>query len=254
MYGGPQQSAFVDATRNVTGIKLCSDLAGGDANCIAYATFTINPRENDTRSSSAEAYLTPVEHVRTNWLILVNHTVTRVLLDGEAPNVTATGVEFKSSSNAGETFTAKARLDVIVSAGTIRTPQLLQVSGIGDPSILEPLNVQVKLNLQTVGRNFQEKVQDRVYHALQPSFNPGGRGPADILPFLSLKEIFSENSGSNGSVTADEVKDYLMTMYPTWAQSQSVNALNADALTTIFGIQAELMVNDNGVYCLRPDS
>ena len=71
---------------------------------------------------------------------------------------------------------------------------------------------------------------------------------AQLTPDVALRELFSENSGSNGSVTVDEVRDYVTAMYSTWARNQSVNALNADALTTIFGIQAELMVNDNGMY------
>ena len=64
---------------------------------------------------------------------------------------------------------------------------------------------------------------------------------------LSLKELFSENAGSNGSVTADEIANQIMTMFPTWAQSQAENGLNAEALTTLFGIQADLIVNNNGI-------
>ena len=246
MYGGPQQPAFVNAVQNVSGIAHCQDLNGGDANCVSFTPHTIIPSANDTRSSSATAYLSPVESKRTNWMTLVNHQVTRVLLTDSPPSVRATGVEFKKSDNTGETFTASARLEVIVSAGAIETPHLLQVSGIGDPSVLEPLGIDVKVNISTVGRNLQEQAMNNLGHSAQPSFDRDGRGPSDCIAFPSLQELFSENGGSNGSVTADQVAYYIMAMYPTWAESQAVNGLSSDALTTIFNVQAALIVYDNG--------
>ncbi|KAL5495897.1 hypothetical protein ACEPAI_1361 [Sanghuangporus weigelae] len=245
MYGGPQQPAFANAVQNITGIALCQDLNGGDANCVSFTPLTINPSDNDTRSSSATAYLSPVERERTNWITLVNHQVTKVLFVGSAPSVRATGVEFKKSDSTGESFNASARREVIVSAGAIGTPQILQVSGIGDPAVLEPLGIDVKVSLSTVGRNLQEHAQNHFEHFVQPSFNPDGIGPADCIAFPSLHELFSENGGSNGSVTADDIADYIMAMYPSWAESQVVNGLNSEALTTIFGIQAGLIVNDD---------
>ncbi|KAL5534916.1 hypothetical protein ACEPAF_3006 [Sanghuangporus sanghuang] len=245
MYGGPQQPAFANAVQNVTGIALCQDLNGGDANCVSFTPHTINPSDNDTRSSSATAYLSPVEDERTNWITLVNHQVTGVLFAGSAPSVRATGVEFKKSDNTGESFNASARQEVIVSAGAIGTPQLLQVSGIGDPAVLESLGINLKVNLSTVGRNLQEQAMNNLGHSARPSFSPDGIGPANCIAFPSLKELFSENGGSNGSVTADDIADYIMAMYPSWAESQAVNGLNSEALTTIFGIQVGLIVNDD---------
>ena len=251
MYGGPQQPAFANAVQNVTGIALCQDPNGGDANCVSFTPNTINPNDNDTRSSSATAYLSPVENKRSNWVTLVNHQVTKVLLTGSPPSVRATGVKFKRSDDTGETFTAGARFEVIVSAGAIGTPHLLQVSGIGDPAVLEPLGIEMKVNVSTVGRNLQEQVMSNLGQATQPSFNPGGIGPSDCIAFPSLKELFSENGGSNGSVTADQLAYYIMTMYPTWAESQAMNGLSSDALTTIFNVQASLIVNDNGKPLFR---
>ncbi|KAL5534873.1 hypothetical protein ACEPAG_1338 [Sanghuangporus baumii] len=236
-FSGPVHAAYPQG--------MYGDLNGGDANCVSFIPHTINPSDNDTRSSSAAAYLSPVEDERTNWITLVSHQVTKVLLSGSAPSVRATGVEFKTSDNTGGSFNASARQEVIVSAGAIGTPQLLQVSGIGDPSVLEPLGIDVKVSLSTVGRNLQEQAMNNLGHSAQPSFSPDGIGPSNCIAFPSLKELFSENGGSNGSVRADDIADYIMAMYPSWAESQVVNGLDSEALTTIFGIQAGLIVNDD---------
>lgn len=245
MYGGPQQPAFVTSIQNVSGIALCQDLNGGDCNCVSYTPNTINWHEDDDRSSSATAYLSPVEDQRKGWLTLVGHQVTRVILSGSAPSVSATGVEFRSSDDTGNTFTASASAEVILAAGAIGSPQLLQLSGIGDPNILGPLGIDVSVDLPAVGHNLQEQTMDSLGHSAQPSFNSDGRGPSDCIAYPSLKELFATTSGSNGSVTADQMASYIMAKYPSWAQSQAASGMSADALTTIFGIQAGLIVNNN---------
>ncbi|EJC99457.1 glucose oxidase [Fomitiporia mediterranea MF3/22] len=245
MYSGPAQPAFDEAIRNLSGIARCQDGLGGNDNCVSHVANSINPKDNGRRSSSAQAYLTPVENERTNWLTLINNRVTKVLLSGSAPNVRATGVQFKNSNNTGDTFTVHARKEVILSAGAIASPQLLQLSGIGDPSVLDPLGIDVRVNLPTVGRNFQTQTRNDVASNTQPSFDAGGTGPDHAIAFLNLYELFSEGAGSNGSVTGSDIARHILTEYPSWAQSQAVNGLNADALTTIFGIQADLIVNHN---------
>ncbi|EJC97458.1 FAD-linked reductase, C-terminal domain-containing protein, partial [Fomitiporia mediterranea MF3/22] len=122
----------------------------------------------------------------------------------------------------------------------------LQLSGIGDPSVLDPLGIDVRVNLPTVGRNFQDRTASNIVHSTQPSFDAGGTGPEFTIAFLNIHELFSEGAGTNGSVTGDDIARYVLTQYPSWAQSQAVNGLNADALTTIFSIQADLIANHHG--------
>ncbi len=141
MFGGPQQGAFVDTIVNVTGIAHFKDLNGGNPNCVSITPLvrdraygdpdmsahlptsslqSINWHADDHRSSSIEAYYTPVENRRKGWTILIHHLVTKVLFNGTSSPYTATGVEFAASDGSGIRYQAFARREVIVSAGTIQ--------------------------------------------------------------------------------------------------------------------------------------
>lgn len=97
MYGGSQQISFVNATKNLFNITHCPDLCSGAANCASlvslvhnhfidrlfhayYPYQSINAQNADRRSSSAEAYLTPVETTATNWLTLTGQMVMVAIL------------------------------------------------------------------------------------------------------------------------------------------------------------------------------
>jgi len=75
IYGGPQQTAFIDTITSITGIQHFQDLNGGRPNCVSITPLSINWHDDDHRSSSVEAYLTPVETIRTAWTTLTDHTV-----------------------------------------------------------------------------------------------------------------------------------------------------------------------------------
>lgn len=77
-------------------------------------------------------------------------------------------------------------------------------------------------------------------------------GPPDVIAYPSLDQLFTTGAGANSSTSAAAVKAQINAMYPTWATSQAVNALSASALTTIFQIQAGLIVNNSGMFSLIP--
>lgn len=95
------------------------------------------------------------------FLTFQNIQVTKILLKSKtnSPPYTASGITFApTNSSSGPFYTAFARKEVILAAGAIGTPHLLQLSGIGDKNVLEPLGVDTKIDLKTVGKNFQEQV------------------------------------------------------------------------------------------------
>ncbi|KAI0366021.1 alcohol oxidase [Pilatotrama ljubarskyi] len=236
MYGGPQQQAFIDTIGNLTGISYFKDSNGGTPNCITFTPSSINRRANDSRSSSIQAYYTPVEHRRKGWTLLINHTVTKVLFDGTSLPLLANGVEFAPSNGSANRFKAFARKEVILAAGAIATPALLQRSGIGNSEVLEPLGIETLVDLKTVGRNLQEQTLN-IIAAQGKDFNPGGIGPPNALAFPNIHQLF----GTKGPTAVQTIKSSLS----TWARTQAGSALSAEALNKIFGIQAELVVEHN---------
>lgn len=106
--------------------------------------------KNGVRWSTANAYLRPAME-RKNLTVITHALVEKVLLDG----TTAKGVQL-SQNGKTEAYFAK---EVILSAGSIGSPHLLQLSGIGDPDVLKQANIEVKHALPGVGKNLQDHLE-----------------------------------------------------------------------------------------------
>jgi choline dehydrogenase-like flavoprotein len=117
-----------------------------------YSSLGVVDRSSDAGNSSyaATGYLRPNLH-RKNLRVLTEAHATRILLVGDR----AVGVEFAHS---GKKHSVKARKEVVLSAGTIQTPQLLKLSGIGDPEVLKKADVQCNIENKWVEANFQDHV------------------------------------------------------------------------------------------------
>ncbi|PPR03699.1 hypothetical protein CVT24_007420 [Panaeolus cyanescens] len=224
MYGGPQQTAFVNTLVGLTGINHYKDLNGGTPNCVSITPLSINWHDGDHRSSSVMAYLTPVETVtKINWKT------------GGIP-LTASGVEFAPASGGSTRYTVNARREVILGAGAVQTPVLLQLSGIGDSAVLNPLGITTRIDLKTVGKNLQEQTMSQM-GARGNGFNLGGRGPSNAIAFPNIYQVF----GSGATTVVNKIRSSLA----SWASAQAGNALNAAALQTMYQIQADLIINNN---------
>lgn len=130
--------------------------------------------KNGVRWSAANAYLKPVMD-RPN-LHVITHAMTRRILlkDGRA-----TGVEYEV---AGKIETAHARAEVIVSAGPIGSPHLLQRSGIGPGQVLRKAGIPVQHDLPGVGENLQDHSEIYIQYACkQPITLNGKMGPLSKL-------------------------------------------------------------------------
>ncbi|GJE93556.1 GMC oxidoreductase [Phanerochaete sordida] len=136
------------------GIRQASNPFGGDPSGWLWCPNTYDPSTN-TRSYAANAFYLPNKD-RKNLFVLTDAHVHRVLTEpGTNGNLTATGVEFRHDGN---THTARAAKEVIVSAGALKSPQVLELSGIGRKDVLDKIGVSVKLELPGVGENVQEHV------------------------------------------------------------------------------------------------
>ncbi|KAB5588733.1 Glucose oxidase [Ceratobasidium theobromae] len=234
MYGGSQQPFFVQTIAQTHNVSLCADLNGGSPNCVAYTPLTLDPSRGDRRSSAAEAYLTPVES-RQGWTVLVQQQVTKVLFQSGTSPAVATGVQFRKPG--GKTYTAHARKEVILAAGAIGTPALLQLSGVGNAAKIRALGLKSVVDLPTVGKNLQEQTMSSV-GAKGNGFSKGGKGPSDVIAFPNLYQVF----GSQGTNVSLQIQSKVS----KWAQSQAANGGSAAALGKIFQIQADLITKNMG--------
>ncbi|KAL0580899.1 hypothetical protein V5O48_001093 [Marasmius crinis-equi] len=237
MYGGPQQQYFINTIQNLTGITRCPDLNGGSPNCVSITPFTMDWHRSDHRSSSVEAYLSPVEGIRTTWLTLTRHQVTKINWSnaGSIP-LKAAGIEFAPAAGGSTRYNAFARKEVIIAAGAISTPALLQLSGIGDSAVLTPLGITTRTDLKTVGKNLQEQTMTSL-GASGNGFDPAGRGPSDCIAFPNIRQVF----GNNANNSINKINNNL----GNWANSQSGSALSSAALQQIYQVQADLIINKN---------
>jgi choline dehydrogenase len=105
---------------------------------------------------------------RPNYHILTSTAVSRILFNG----TTAVGVEYVSTSN-GTKSTVRAIKEVIVAAGSVHTPQILQLSGVGDATRLESFGIKSVSDLPGVGQNLQDHLVLRVgYNCTQEPNRP----------------------------------------------------------------------------------
>ena len=113
------------------------------------------------RCSAAVAYLKPAKE-RSNLTILTNSQVSKVIFE----NKKAVGVEFIQQ---GSKKTIRSTKEVILSAGAIQSPQILQLSGVGPAKLLQEFNIPVVHDLPGVGENLQDHLQFRlIYELNQP--------------------------------------------------------------------------------------
>ena len=123
-----------------------------------------NTVKGGTRMSTARAYIHPIRK-RRNLRIEKRALATKILFDGER----ATGVEYVQN---GQTRQAFAGREVILSAGAINSPQLLQLSGVGPGELLKSKGLEVIRSLPGVGQHLQDHLGiDFIYRSKVPTLN-----------------------------------------------------------------------------------
>jgi choline dehydrogenase len=144
---------------------------------IGYAPTPVTQRRG-LRHSAADAYLRPARR-RRNLTVLTGTHVQRVLLDGHR----AIGVEYRDAAGVTQRLTASH--EVILSAGTINSPQLLMLSGIGDPDVLKAAGVEPRHELVGVGANLQDHLAGGIIvHCPQPVTLFAAESPVQLARFL----------------------------------------------------------------------
>ena len=124
------------------------------------------------RQSTANRYLHPIEK-RSNLTVWTQTLVTRLLFNGAC----AVGVAYRKE---GAERQVLAKKEVILSGGTINSPQLLLLSGIGPADLLQSLAIPVVADLPGVGQNLQDHLGVLTYYKTKPSFSQFGSVPENM--------------------------------------------------------------------------
>ena len=109
------------------------------------------------RSSTYHAFLEGDVEGRPNLEVICGAHVTRVILEGDAGELRATGVEYRTAD--GETTVARAAKEVVLSAGAVGSPHILMLSGVGPRGELEAVGVPCLLDAPDVGKHLKDHLQ-----------------------------------------------------------------------------------------------
>jgi choline dehydrogenase len=163
----PIYAALIKAADQV-GIRHNPDYNGATQDGIAMSQATI---ASGRRMSTARCYLDPARR-RPNLRIETGALAESLLFDGRR----CTGVRYRVGGDVRE---ARAAREVVVSGGSINSPQLLELSGIGQPDRLRRLGIEVRHALPGVGENLRDHYAPRTRWAIGAkgiTFNDRGRG------------------------------------------------------------------------------
>ena len=158
-YDDPLIEAYIAAGQAV-GYPVTEDYNGADPEGFGRLQMTIR---NGWRCSASTAYLRPALG-RANLDVLVKTLATRIVFDG----CRAVGIEYLQN---GERNVVLAEREVLLAGGVINSPQLLMLSGIGDPAELRAHSIDVRTPLPGVGKNLQDHISASV------EYRRRGRGP-----------------------------------------------------------------------------
>lgn len=206
-----------------------------DASSGATAGFDVWPQTLDpvqnVRWDSATAFYWPVQD-RPN-LTLLNGTVSKILWkSGKAKTKTpeASGVEYLTPD--GQVAALTATREVIVSAGALRTPLVLESSGVGNPRILSKLGIDTVVNSSGVGENMIDQPNLSLVYSTKDSFP----GYAPYATFVNASSLFGGDTAAVAASTNNSLS--------TWARqlaNDTGGALSTEALERLFRVQHDLI-------------
>jgi choline dehydrogenase len=178
---------ILDAWREAAaecGIPAIRVFNNGDNTGCAY--FQMNQRRG-RRWSATNAFLRPALK-RPNLTVLTDAHVSRIRMSGKA----AHGVEF---TRGGEQWSAEAKRETILAAGAIGSPQLLQLSGIGNAAHLQALGIPVAHDLKGVGENLHDHLQIRLQYKVKNAKTLNGVANSWIGKAAMAAEYFVFRTG-----------------------------------------------------------
>ncbi|KAG7448868.1 alcohol oxidase [Guyanagaster necrorhizus] len=185
-----QHKTLVEASVEL-GHTFNTDAYSGDNAGVYYSLSSQNTVP--VRETSEFAYLTPWE-THKQLTVFTYATVSKINLD-DSSEPKATGVQVIFPDGSEYTASLKSGGEVILSAGVVRTPQLLELSGIGNSSILTPLGIDVKVELPGVGANYEDHTMALLTYQLKDGYLSFDALSYNETLLEEETELYSEGEG-----------------------------------------------------------
>ncbi|KAF2033929.1 alcohol oxidase [Setomelanomma holmii] len=186
---------------------------------------------NITRSSAREAYYASAAQ-RSNFHFLSGNQVTRILTESANGTVKVTGIEFASSASSSRQ-TVKVTQEAILAAGTLHTPQLLQVSGIGDAKLLTSLNITTAVDLPAVGHNLHDHLSAVVVNILNTTVLTNTLTTNTTFAAEAWQQYNTQKRGPLTSPTGDFLLFLPLSTYSNASAALAAQAAAGDASTSL---------------------
>ncbi|KAJ8108653.1 hypothetical protein OPT61_g8023 [Boeremia exigua] len=243
---GPIQASFPNfeysdvstiwAAFKAQGVPMPKEHASGNAVGAYWVPTALRPL-TQTRSDARNGYYDPVK-TRGNLFLATGKTVNEVLFDQSTfTGYTAKGVQYVTRSNNSVNQVYASR-EVIMAAGAVFTPQILQLSGLGPKNVLSAAGVRVKKDMPAVGANMQDHPNANMQFDLKDlavpnplsglnavlnasswaQYNANKTGPitqahGSSLAFLSLQTVSDKYASIVSSIKSQNAKSYLPAVY-----------------------------------------
>ncbi|KAG9193389.1 hypothetical protein G6011_03424 [Alternaria panax] len=186
-----------------------------------------------TRADGARSFYFPIAS-RPNLQVFLNTTAARIIWDGEQPatsEVIASGVEVMDAKNA--TYIISASKEVIVAAGAIRSPALLEHSGVGNPAILEPLGIRTINTLHSVGSNLPDQPQNGIVYSSSVNWT----GYPTFVTYPTASDLF----GDDLPALMNEIRANLSAYAETIVADYAPNTISVDTQKQLLEHQVDLV-------------
>ncbi|KAJ5909638.1 hypothetical protein N7504_004281 [Penicillium tannophilum] len=200
-YGMANSSVLpvLDETLSQIRVSYNRDVNGGNMVGLTVHPDTVD-REANVRQDAARAYYWPYQQ-RPNLKILTNTYANKIVWSNDSHEAVATGVEVTGPDGV---LTVHASKEVILSAGSLKSPVILELSGIGNPDILKKYDIPVKVNISTVGENLQDQTNNGLTYGSRERWS--GLPAFSALP--SAEQIYGDKVESIANAVNASLADY----------------------------------------------
>ncbi len=223
-------------TFKALGIPPRHEFNGGELHGFGVQAVT-QDSQADVREDAARAYYYPVMK-RSNLAVLVNTTATRILWAEQDEDGKAVATATEVIDQAGQISTITATREIILSAGAIRSPSILEHSGVGSPFILAKYSIPVQVPLPAVGENFQDQTTIAVIAATTLTKN--FTGIPGYVAHVSLHDLLGAETTKFYNTTLAKLPGYAATI-----AAQNGGASNVSVQTRILKSQLDLLYKSN---------